>query len=161
MKNTAKQIQTEDPFEMAKTAAVAAQERRAQNTKILDLRRFEAFTIFFVICSGTSDRQVEGISDKILEDLEEQWGARPWRREGERKSDWILLDYVDFVVHIFLNETRQFYNLERLWSEANEVEVPELELPEGHSMYDDDLNDDFDELEDYDFEDFQVNHDDN
>ena len=101
MKKTAKQIQTEDPFEMAKTAAVAAQERRAQNTKILDLRRLEAFTNFFVICSGTSDRQVEGISDKILEDLEEQWGARPWRREGERKSDWILLDYVDFVVHIF------------------------------------------------------------
>ncbi|MBI1922734.1 ribosome silencing factor [Candidatus Poribacteria bacterium] len=103
---------------MVKAAAAVAVSRRARNTVILDLRGLAAFTDFFVICSGISDTQIEGISEGILEELEERWNARPWHREGEREADWILLDYVDFVVHVFLNEKRDYYNLERLWAEA-------------------------------------------
>ena len=151
-----KTIETEDSLDIVRAAALAAQERRAGKTRILDLRSLDAFTNFFLICSGTSDRQIEGISEKIVEDLRERWGAKPWRREGERKCDWILLDYVDFVVHIFLDDVRQFYNLERLWSEAKDIDVPELEIPLGQSLYGDGTDDDFDELDDYDFDDFLV-----
>ena len=117
----------ENTLEMAKAAAVAALSRKAQNTSILDLREMSGFTDFFVICSGISDIQVEGISEAVLQNLKDKWDARPWHREGERKSDWILLDYVDFVVHIFLDEKREYFNLERLWGEAPTIEVPEVE----------------------------------
>ncbi len=116
-------------LEIVKTAASAAMSRRAQDGVILDLRELECFTDFFAIFSGVSDIQVEGISQSVLEELETNWGQRPWHQEGERKADWILLDYVDFVVHVFLAERRAYYNLERLWSEAKRIEIPELTMP--------------------------------
>lgn len=116
-------------LDIVKAAAAAGMNRRAQNGVILDLRELDSFTDFFVIFSGTSDIQVEGISEAILEELELNWDQRPWHREGERKADWILLDYVDFVVHVFLAERREYYNLERLWAEAERLELPELEAP--------------------------------
>ncbi len=120
----------ESTLEMVKAAAAVAVSGRARNTVILDLRELAAFTDFFVICSGISDTQIEGISEGILEELEDQWNARPWHREGERKADWILLDYVDFVVHVFLHEKRDYYNLEHLWAEAPTIEVPDVEATE-------------------------------
>lgn len=72
---------------------------------------------------------MEGISQAVLEELETNWEQRPWHQEGERKADWILLDYVDFVVHVFLAERRTYYDLERLWSEAVRIELPELAMP--------------------------------
>ena len=119
---------TNNALEMVKTAALAAVGRRAQNPIILDLRELDCFTDYFAIFSGISDVQVEGISEAILEELEEKWDQRPWHREGAQKADWILLDYVDFVIHIFLEERRSYYSLERLWTEAPHVEIPELEL---------------------------------
>ena len=116
-------------LEMVKAAASAAMSRRAQNGIILDLRELDCFTDFFAIFSGVSDIQVEGISQAVLEELETNWEQRPWHQEGERKADWILLDYVDFVVHVFLAERRAYYNLERLWAEAGRIELPELEIP--------------------------------
>ena len=116
-------------------AAAAAVSRRARDTVILDLRELDCFTDFFAICSGMSDIQIEGISEAVVEELEENWDARPWHREGERKADWILLDYVDFVVHIFLDEKRKYYNLERLWVEAPTIEVPDLDADE-YTEYD-------------------------
>ncbi len=159
MQKKIEQTNTEDSLDIVKSAAVSAQERRAENTRILDLRHLDAFTNFFLICSGGSDRQVESISEKIVEDLRESRGTKPWRREGDKKSDWVLIDYVDFVVHVFLEDVRQFYNLERLWNEAKEIDVPELELPPGHLLYEDSADDDFDELADYNFDDFLVDDD--
>lgn len=119
----------QNTLEMVKAAASAAMSRRAQNGVILDLRELDCFTDFFAIFSGISDIQVEGISQAVLEELEINWAQRPWHQEGERKADWILLDYVDFVVHVFLAERRAYYNLERLWAEAGRIELPELEIP--------------------------------
>lgn len=114
---------------MVKAAAAAAIGRRAQDGVILDLRELDGFTDYFAIFSGASDIQVEGISEAVVEELEQNWQQRPWHREGARKADWILLDYVDFVVHIFLAERRDYYNLERLWAEAERVALPVLEMP--------------------------------
>ncbi len=116
-------------LDMVKAAAAAAMSRRAQDGVILDLRQLDGFTDFFAIFSGTSDIQVEGISQAVLEELENNWAQKPWHQEGERKADWILLDYVDFVVHVFLSERRTYYNLERLWAEAEQIELPELTIP--------------------------------
>ncbi|RKU14886.1 ribosome silencing factor [Candidatus Poribacteria bacterium] len=116
-------------LDMVKAAASAAMSRRAQDGIILDLRELDGFTDFFAIFSGVSDIQVEGISQAVLEELESNWSQKPWHQEGARKADWILLDYVDFVIHVFLAERRAYYNLERLWAEAGRIELPELTMP--------------------------------
>ena len=116
-------------LDMVKAAAAAAISRRAQDGVILDLRELDGFTDFFAIFSGVSDIQVEGISQAVLEELESNWSQKPWHQEGARKADWILLDYVDFVVHVFLSERRAYYDLERLWAEAARIELPELTMP--------------------------------
>ncbi len=123
-------METNNILEIVKAAASAAVSRRAQNPVVLDLRELDCFTDYFAIFSGISDVQVEGISEAILEELEKNWNQQPWHREGAKKADWILLDYVDFVVHIFLDERRSYYSLERLWAEAPHVELPEIdEIP--------------------------------
>lgn len=114
-------------LEIIKAAASAAVSHRAQNPVILDLRELDCFTDFFAIFSGISDIQVEGISEAVLEELEENWDQQPWHREGAQKADWILLDYVDFVIHVFLEEKRSYYSLERLWAEAPHVEIPDID----------------------------------
>ena len=116
-------------LDMLKAAASAAMSRRAEDGVILDLRELDGFTDFFAIFSGNSDIQVEGISQAVLEELETNWEQKPWHQEGTRRADWILLDYVDFVVHVFLSERRAYYNLERLWAEADRIELPELTIP--------------------------------
>ena len=139
----------ENTLEMVHAAAATALSRRARNAVILDLRQFPSFTNFFVICSGISDTQVEGISDAVLDELEEDWNERPWHREGGRNADWVLLDYVDFVVHIFLEEKREYYNLERLWADAPQIEVPDVEAI---TEYEED-EEIYEESEDYEFDD--------
>ena len=132
---------TNNTIEIVKAAASAAITRRAQNPVILDLRELDCFTDYFAIFSGISDVQVEGITDAIIEELEENWDQQPWHREGAKKADWILLDYVDFVVHIFLDERRSFYSLERLWAEAPHVKLPEMEgipIQDTPEVYDED-----------------------
>ena len=137
-------------LEMVQAAAATALSRRARNAVILDLRQLPSFTNFFVICSGVSDTQVEGISEGLWRnELEDNWNERPWHREGGRDADWILLDYVDFVVHIFLEEKREYYNLERLWADAPQIEVPDVEAV----VEDEEDEETYDELEDYDFDD--------
>ena len=116
-------------LDMLKAAAAAAMSRRAEDGVILDLRELDGFTDFFAIFSGNSDIQVEGISQAVLEELETNWEQKPWHQEGTRRADWILLDYVDFVVHVFLSERRAYYNLERLWAEAERIELPDLTIP--------------------------------
>ena len=139
----------ENTLEIVQAAAATALSRRARDAVILDLRQLPSFTSFFVICSGISDTQVEGISDAVRDELEDNWNERPWHREGGRNADWVLLDYVDFVVHIFLDEKREYYNLERLWADAPQIAVPDVEVI---AEYEEDAEE-YDELEDYEIDD--------
>lgn len=108
-------------------AVHAARDRKAQDLRILDLGAVSDFTDRFLICSGTSDRHVQAIADLIVERLREA-GLRPLHVEGYDHASWVLLDYGgELVAHVFLEPTRKFYNLERLWSDATDVtgEYPE------------------------------------
>ena len=103
-------------------AAVAAIDgRKAQDLVVLDVRDVNDATDFFVIATGTSDAHVRGIAEAVIEDLREG-GQRAHHVEGLRLGRWVLLDYIDFVIHVFHPETRAFYQLERLWSDAPELE---------------------------------------
>ena len=91
----------------------------------LDLRAVASFTEFFVIATAANQRQVQAIADEINEQLKKQLEMRPVRVEGYKSAEWVLLDYGDFVVHIFNREAREFYDLARLWRDARRVELPQ------------------------------------
>jgi ribosome-associated protein len=102
------------------TAAVAAAlDKKAADVIVLDLTKASAFTDFFVICTGANVRQVQAIADAVQEAI----GTRPALVEGYARGEWVLIDYFDFIVHVFQPATRQFYSLERLWGDAERVEV--------------------------------------
>jgi ribosome-associated protein len=98
----------------------AAEDKKALELVVLDLRKAAGFTDFFVICSGSNPRQIRAIADAVTESLAAE-GVKPAHVEGYERSEWILLDYFDFIVHIFAPETRVFYGLERLWGNAERV----------------------------------------
>ena len=100
----------------------AALDKKAENVKVLDLQELGSITDYFVVCHGRSGRQVQAISDHIEEKLRDA-GVRPGHLEGYQAGEWILMDYVDFVIHIFTEEKRGFFDLERLWSDAPRVKV--------------------------------------
>jgi len=104
-------------------AAWAADEKKAQNLQILDLREVTSFTDFFIICTASSGRQGQAIADEIGKQLKEQ-GEKPVSVEGYDPAEWILMDYGDFIVHIFSESARSYYDLERLWRHAKRVELP-------------------------------------
>ena|SRR6266850_2451451 len=99
-------------------AVRAAQDKKGLDVVVLDLRKAGGFTDFFVICTGTNPRQITAIADSVEDTLRTEFGERPHLTEGVEKSQWILLDYFNFVVHIFSREYRNFYELERLWGNA-------------------------------------------
>jgi ribosome-associated protein len=103
-------------------ALAAADSKQAVKLVVLDLRPSAGFTDFFVIASGTNTRQVRAIADAVMDSLADK-GAKPAHVEGYDRSEWILLDYFDFIVHVFAPETRVFYDLERLWGNADRIEV--------------------------------------
>ncbi len=98
-------------------AARAASDKKARDILVLDMREVFLLTDYFVICSGGTDRQVGAIQEAVEERLREL-GVKPVRREGEQHRKWVLLDYLDFVVHIFRQEEREYYEIERLWKDA-------------------------------------------
>lgn len=98
-------------------AVHAALDRKARDLKVLNLGPVSDFTDYFLICSGTSERQVQAISEAIQEALAAE-GVRPLHVEGQRGGHWVLLDYGDLVAHVFQPEPREFYGLERLWADA-------------------------------------------
>ena len=114
------------PRRLAELAGRLALAKKAFNVKILDLRKLSAVTDFFVICSAQVDIHAKAVANSILENLGEK-GVKVWHDEGYQTSRWILLDYVDVVVHIFLKETREFYALEKLWGDAKVVELSDEE----------------------------------
>ena len=103
-------------------AVLAAQDHKAVDLDVLDLKGVSSFTDFFLICSGTSSRHTQAISDAIMEQLEKS-GVSPQHVEGYAEAQWILMDYLDFVVHIFSEQARRFYDLEWLWKRAARIKV--------------------------------------
>ena len=110
-------------------AVRACQEKKAADIGILQLdEQASGFTDYFVICSGANPRQVQAIADEVDQRLSAT-GVEPAHREGYNQADWVLLDYVDFVVHIFSESARKFYDLERLWKTAKSLQLADLERP--------------------------------
>ncbi len=109
-------------LEDVKSAVHAAGEKKAQEIVALRLIEITTFTDYFVICSGSSVRQVQTIADAVVEQLKER-GTRPRSTEGYTNGEWVLIDYGTFVVHVFTETSRRFYDLERLWRDAERVQV--------------------------------------
>ncbi len=107
---------------LAVKLAELALTKKAEDIKILDLRKLTTIADYFVICTADSDVQVKAIADAIMEGSKKE-GERPWHKEGLTHKTWVLLDYVEVVVHIFLRETRNFYSLEKLWGDAKVTEI--------------------------------------
>jgi ribosome-associated protein len=105
-------------------AVQAARDKKAADVVVLDLRALASFTDFFVICSGQNIRQVQAIADAVEAGLR-QLQVRPAHVEGFERAEWVLLDYFDFIVHVFSTARREFYSLERLWGAAERVVLPE------------------------------------
>ena len=99
-------------------------DKKGEDIVALDLRDIASFTEFFVIASGTNQRQVQAISDEIGERLKKDLDVRPVRIEGYSTADWVLLDFGDFIVHVFNTQSREFYDLARLWRDARPVTIP-------------------------------------
>jgi len=109
--------------ELARCVGAAA-DKKAEDLIVLDLRNLSDVTDFFVICHGSSDRHVLALADSIEQALRDSHGRRPSHVEGRRSAEWILMDYIDFVVHIFIQEKREFYRIERLWGDAPRLDLP-------------------------------------
>jgi ribosome-associated protein len=105
------------------SALRAASDKKAHDLVVLDLRPVATFTDYFLIASGTNARQVQAIADEITERLKRE-GTRAERIEGYKTAEWVLVDYGDFIVHIFEDKARRFYDLERLWREGRRVRLP-------------------------------------
>lgn len=121
-----KQKATEPSDELDERIVIALQaagDKKALDPVVLDLREIASFTDFFVLTSGTNERQVQAIADEVLERLKKT-GNPAARVEGRKTAEWILLDYGDFIVHVFADKARKFYDLERLWRESKRVELP-------------------------------------
>jgi len=111
---------------MVRLVLEAAADKKAEDPVALNLKKIASFTDCFVICSGAQSRQTQAICDAILKALRDK-GVRPGHVEGYDRGDWILIDLSDLVIHIFTRETREFYNLERLWGDAPEIELESTE----------------------------------
>ena len=110
------------PAEMWRVAVRAAQEKQAKDIRVLDLRPITAFADYFIIASGSNTRQIQTIVDEIEQQLKKQ-GERAHSIEGYDNAEWVLMDYGDYLVHIFSEKARAYYDLERLWRDAKPVEV--------------------------------------
>ena len=111
------------PEALASRIAEIAADKKAAEVRILDLRGVVGYTDFFVVCSGNTERQTKAIHDGIYQELKKEHRLLPRRVEGDREARWVLMDYLDAVVHIFTPEAREYYRLEQLWGEAPSREV--------------------------------------
>lgn len=107
------------------TAAIdAAQDKKASHLVVLNLKKSSAFTDYFVLCTGQNVRQVAAIADAVQDALKAQH-LRPTHIEGYDRAEWVLMDYFDFIIHVFTPSTREFYSLDRLWGQAERIEIPD------------------------------------
>lgn len=123
-KSTVKKVKAEisESQKLARELAELTLSKKAVDVKILDLRGLTTIADFFIVCTGGSDTQVKAIADSVVEGAK-AIGERPWHKEGLALRNWVLLDYVDVVVHVFLKDTREFYSLEKLWGDAPVEEI--------------------------------------
>lgn len=124
LKVSQKTVSFEQLGDAIKLAVACAADKKANDILVLDLRGIASFTEFFIIASGNNQRQVQAIADEITEKLKKELGTRVERIEGYNSSEWVLLDYGDFIVHLFNGEARGHYDLARLWRDAGRVELP-------------------------------------
>ncbi|CAB4931074.1 unannotated protein [freshwater metagenome] len=134
MSTTERKPQDLTSDELIEAIVEYALDKKARDVVAIDLRSVAAFTDAFVVCSGTSDRQAKAIHDGIYQTMKDVHGIFPRRVEGLPEAHWVLLDYIDVVVHVFTPETREFYRLEQLWGEVPKRRYesgpePELEAP--------------------------------
>jgi len=113
------------PQALAERIAEIASDRKAIDIRVLDLREVLGYTDYFVVCAGNTDRQTKAIHDRIHQGLKNEHGLLPRRVEGLAEARWILMDYLDVVVHVFTPDARDFYRLEQLWGEAPKRAVGE------------------------------------
>jgi ribosome-associated protein len=111
--------------ESVRIVIAAAQEKKAANVTVIDLREVGGFTSYFVICTGFSTPQVQAICSEVEEQLYKQLYRSPEHREGHDSAEWALLDFGSFVLHVFSEQARRFYDLERLWRSAPKLEIPD------------------------------------
>ncbi len=109
-----------EPAQLAKAAVDIASDKKASDVLLLDISDISTIADFFVICTGNNTRQIQAIGDALNDDLKKQ-GARLLYREGDADTGWVLLDYGDIIIHVFAPKEREYYRLERLWSEAKTV----------------------------------------
>ena len=112
---------TIDPRVLADLAIKVAGDKKAYDIKVLDISKISVIADFFILCSGRSSVNVQAIAGGIIDKIKDDFNGLSPRKEGVREGRWILLDYGDVVIHVFQEEERQYYNLERLWSDADEV----------------------------------------
>jgi ribosome-associated protein len=123
-----KELKEDDSRVLCDAIVEGMQENKAKDIVVLDLREIHnAVCDYFVICSGESSTQVDGISSSVLRHARKELSERPYSVEGQSNREWILLDYVSVVAHVFYKETRNFYELEDLWADAVRVDVPNLD----------------------------------
>jgi len=120
---------TSEIKEQALAAAQFALEKKATRVKLIDLTQITSLTDYFVVASGDSDKQVKAIAENVVVEMREKYGLSAWRTEGWDTNHWVIIDFVDFVVHVFQEEARLYYNLERLYSDAPQQEVEDKGLP--------------------------------
>jgi ribosome-associated protein len=113
--------------ELSKLIVKGMQEKKGQDIVVMDLRKVKnAFTDYFVICSGTSDTQIDAIGESVDYEVHKLLNLNPYHKEGKENKEWILLDYIDVVVHVFKKEKREFFRLEELWGDAEMNYLPNL-----------------------------------
>ncbi|HEY0742905.1 MAG TPA: ribosome silencing factor [Chryseosolibacter sp.] len=109
---------------LSETVVKGMQEKKATDIVVMDLRKVKnAVADFFVICSGNSDKQLDAIADSVDQEVYKALKENPWHTEGKNNKEWMLLDYIDVVVHVFRKDRREFYALERLWGDAEITEI--------------------------------------
>jgi ribosome-associated protein len=115
-----------EALDLVLAAARAASSKKAERIAILDVSQQLVITDYFVICDGRTQRQVRTIAEEVERLLSQECDVKPFRREGAREGRWVLLDYVDFVVHVFQPDERDYYDLERLWADAPVVPFEDI-----------------------------------
>lgn len=118
-----KRIKSENPLPLLQAVVSALQDKKGKDIVSLDLRKtHSSVTDYFVICHGTSKTQVDALANEVLEKALVAANSKPYNKEGFENAEWILIDFVDVVVHVFLEQTRKFYQLEKLWADAERTE---------------------------------------